>query len=112
MSDSITSLTNAVSSNSGDQTVGIAVLKKALDSETATAAALLDALPPVQRSGNLPPNLGRNINTTAGRTLLRLCEGAFGGLQREPALLWLSMDTCELISTDTFSELESTDAYQ
>jgi hypothetical protein len=64
-SDSITSLTNSISTNSTDQSIGIAVLKKALDSETAVAAALLDALPPVQRSENLPPNLGRTINTTA-----------------------------------------------
>ena len=66
MSDSVISnISNAVSSGSGDQSIGIAVLKKALDSEATTASALLDALPPVQRSSNLPPNLGKNINTTA-----------------------------------------------
>jgi hypothetical protein len=48
-----------------EQAIGIAVLKKALDSETSTASALLDALPAVPSTSNLPPNLGRNINTTA-----------------------------------------------
>lgn len=66
MSDSvISSISNAISTSSGDQSIGIAVLKKALDSEAITASALLDALPPVQRSSNLPPNLGKTINTTA-----------------------------------------------
>ncbi|MFT5589273.1 MAG: hypothetical protein ACI9ZF_001447 [Bradyrhizobium sp.] len=48
-----------------EQAIGIAVLKKALDSETSTASALLDALPTVKSASNLPANLGRNINTTA-----------------------------------------------
>ena len=66
MSDSvISSISNAVSTNSSDAAIGIAVLKKALDAEASTASALLDALPPVQRSENLPPYLGQNINTTA-----------------------------------------------
>lgn len=66
MSDSlIANIGNAISSSSRDASIGIAVLKKALDSEASTASALLDALPPVQRSENLPPNLGQNINTTA-----------------------------------------------
>ena len=66
MNDSvISSISNAISTSSDDQSIGIAVLKKALDSEAITASALLDALPPVQRSSNLPPNLGKTINTTA-----------------------------------------------
>ncbi len=66
MSDStISSISNAISSGSGDQSIGIAILKKALDAEASTTSALLDALPPVQRSSNLPPNLGKNIDTTA-----------------------------------------------
>ena len=66
MSDSIiSSVSNTISSGSGDQSIGIAVLKKALDAEATTASALLDALPPVQRSSNLPPNLGKHIDTTA-----------------------------------------------
>ncbi len=47
------------------QAIGISVLKKALDSEASTASALLDALPAVPTTSNLPSNLGRNINTTA-----------------------------------------------
>lgn len=46
------------------QAVNVAVLKKALDSQASTAAALLDALPPVT-AANLPPHLGQHINTTA-----------------------------------------------
>lgn len=46
------------------QTIGVAVLKKALDAQTTSAAALLEALPPVT-SANLPGHLGQNINTTA-----------------------------------------------
>lgn len=46
------------------QDIGIAVLKKALDSQAASAATLLQALPPVQ-SARLPPHLGQNVNTTA-----------------------------------------------
>ena len=44
------------------QDVGIAVLKKVLDTEASSAAQLLQALP---AANNLPPNLGQNINTTA-----------------------------------------------
>lgn len=43
--------------------VSVAVLKKALDSQASSAAALLDALPPV--TPNLPSHLGQNINTKA-----------------------------------------------
>lgn len=45
-----------------DQAIGIAVLRKALDVETATATELLNAVPPAQ---NLPPHLGQNINVVA-----------------------------------------------
>lgn len=50
---------------SGD--IGIAVLKKAIDSEAQGAMALINAIPqpPQPSTANLPPNLGRNINTTA-----------------------------------------------
>lgn len=66
MSDSlISTISNTLSASSGDPSVGIAVLRKALDAEATTASALLDALPPVQRSSSLPPNLGNHINTTA-----------------------------------------------
>ena len=63
MSDTmIASLVNNLSSNRIDPSIGIAVLKKALDSEAVTAAALIDAIPAVS---NLPAHLGRTINTTA-----------------------------------------------
>lgn len=66
MDISITSsVSNAILSSSEDQSIGIAVLKKALDAEATTASALLNALPPIQPSSNLPPNLGKHIDTTA-----------------------------------------------
>ena len=48
--------------------IGIAVLKKALDSQAQSAAALINALPQPDKtpsSNNLPPHLGQNVNTTA-----------------------------------------------
>lgn len=47
--------------------VGMAVLKKSIDSEAQAAMALINAIPqpPQTSSANLPPNLGRNINVTA-----------------------------------------------
>ncbi|CDG84745.1 YjfB family protein [Janthinobacterium agaricidamnosum] len=47
------------------QAVGIAVLKKAQDIQSSTATALIESLPPVQSTPNLPPHLGSRINTTA-----------------------------------------------
>lgn len=48
------------------QTVGIAVLKKAIDINAAGALALIEAIPDItQLAQNLPAHLGRNINTTA-----------------------------------------------
>jgi len=60
----VAGLATSISNTGTDQAISIAVLKKALDSETQTAATLLEALPPVS-SGRLPPNLGQNINTIA-----------------------------------------------
>lgn len=62
---SIGSLSTNLSPAKTDQAIGIAVLKKALDSEKSTASALLDALPSVPTTSSLPSNLGRTINTTA-----------------------------------------------
>lgn len=45
-----------------DQEVKIEVLRKGLESATATMKTLIDAVPPAPR---LPDTLGRNINTTA-----------------------------------------------
>lgn len=47
------------------QAVNIAVLKKAQDIDKESATALIAAIPNNQSTQNLPPNLGRNINTTA-----------------------------------------------
>lgn len=60
----IANLATAMETSRTDQAVGIAVLKKALDAQATSAAALLAALPPVQ-SAKLPPHLGQNVNTTA-----------------------------------------------
>ncbi|MBC3880543.1 YjfB family protein [Undibacterium sp. LX40W] len=48
------------------QQVSIAVLKKAQDISEESATALIEAIPNSNANvPNLPPNLGRNINTTA-----------------------------------------------
>jgi hypothetical protein len=47
------------------QEVSIAVLKKAQDISKDSAVALIEAIPNASSTANLPPNLGRNINTTA-----------------------------------------------
>jgi hypothetical protein len=47
------------------QAVSIAVLKKAIDISAESATALIEAIPEAPSVPNLPPNLGRNINTTA-----------------------------------------------
>ena len=43
----------------------MAVLKKSIDIQAQAAMALINAVPQPQPAINLPPNLGRNINTTA-----------------------------------------------
>lgn len=47
------------------QAVGIAVQKKAEDIQASSAAALIEAIPPVTSAPNLPAHLGNTINTTA-----------------------------------------------
>lgn len=66
MSISSSSAVNSAVSqvNTQDQR-SVLVLKKALDSQAQTAAALIEALPQPPASNNLPPHLGRSINTTA-----------------------------------------------
>ena len=61
--DSLAGLASALSTQRLQQDVGLTVLKKALDMQTASAAALLSALPPTAAS--LPAHLGQTINTTA-----------------------------------------------
>ncbi|BBP45907.1 hypothetical protein THMIRHAS_12800 [Thiosulfatimonas sediminis] len=45
--------------------VQVTMLKKALDTQTEGALALLDALPQASNTQGLPANLGQNINTKA-----------------------------------------------
>jgi predicted YcjX-like family ATPase len=47
------------------QAISIAVLKKANDINAESATSLIEAIPENKSIQNLPPNLGRNINTTA-----------------------------------------------
>lgn len=61
---SIENLSTAMTNTRNIQDVGTTVLKKAIDMSASSAAELIAALP-VPASSNLPPNLGRNINTTA-----------------------------------------------
>jgi hypothetical protein len=61
----IASLATNMASALNNQAIGIAVLKKALDTETAGAAGLLAAVPSAPSGPNLPSHLGQNINTTA-----------------------------------------------
>jgi hypothetical protein len=61
----IARLATTMASTSTAQAVNVAVMKKAMDMQASSAAALLQALPPVTPATNLPPHLGQNINTTA-----------------------------------------------
>ena len=61
----IASYSTSVAETGLKQEVGVAVLKKALQAESTTATALLQALPSTPSVQNLPPNLGNTINTTA-----------------------------------------------
>ncbi len=47
------------------QASGTAVFKKALDIGADNAKVLIEALPDVAPTQNLPPHIGKNINTTA-----------------------------------------------
>jgi hypothetical protein len=60
----IVNLATRMDATRTEQAIGIAVLKKALDTQATSAAALIQALPPVQ-SASMPPHLGQNVNTTA-----------------------------------------------
>ncbi|UJP04910.1 MAG: YjfB family protein [Nitrosomonas sp.] len=61
----IANLATAMSNARTEQAVGIAVLKKAIDLEAAGALALIEALPDISATQNLPAHLGQRINTTA-----------------------------------------------
>lgn len=61
----IASLATNMSAAKTDSQVGIAVMKKAMDIESAGAQALIGAIPQassIPSAANLPPNLGQNIN--------------------------------------------------
>lgn len=61
---SIASLATTMATTATQQAVSISVLKKAMDMQASSAAAMLEMLPPVD-GPNLPPHLGQRINTTA-----------------------------------------------
>lgn len=61
----IAQLSTSIAETGTKQAVGIAVLKKAQDLQSSSASALIEALPPVTSTPNLPAHLGQNINTKA-----------------------------------------------
>ncbi len=61
----IAKLATTIADTGTRQDVSISVMKKAMDIQASSAAALIEALPPVQGSTNLPAHLGNKINTTA-----------------------------------------------
>lgn len=60
--NSIANLATNMAQDRNGQAIGVAVLKKALDTQASGALALIGAIPAPQ---SLPPNLGQNVNTTA-----------------------------------------------
>ena len=58
----IAHLASTMASVDTAQAVDLAVAKKAMEVQASSAAAMLEALPPAPQ---LPPHLGRTINTTA-----------------------------------------------
>ncbi|MES2756853.1 MAG: YjfB family protein [Pseudomonadota bacterium] len=58
-------LATSIAETGSKQEVGIAVLKKAQQIESATATQLIDAIKSVPTVQNLPAHLGSKINTTA-----------------------------------------------
>lgn len=61
----IARLATSIADTGTKQAVGVAVLKKAQDIQASSAAALIEAIPPVPSAPKLPSNLGNTINTTA-----------------------------------------------
>lgn len=62
--DAISSATASIAAaTNGNNNIQVAVLKKAMDSQSQSAVALINALP--QPASNLPAHLGRNVNTSA-----------------------------------------------
>ena len=61
---SIASLASSMSDSRTNEAVGVLVLKKALEAQSAGAQALINAIPAAP-SSSLPSHLGQNVNTTA-----------------------------------------------
>jgi hypothetical protein len=61
----ISQVATTIADTGTKQAVGVAVLKKAQDIQASSASALIEAIPPVPSTPNLPSHLGNNINTTA-----------------------------------------------
>lgn len=61
----IAQLSTTIADTGTKQAVGVAVLKKAQDIQASSAAALIEAIPPVPSAPNLPSHLGNTINTKA-----------------------------------------------
>lgn len=61
----IAKLATSIAETGTRQEVGIAVLKKAQEIESATATQLIDAIKSTPTVQNLPAHLGSKINTTA-----------------------------------------------
>lgn len=65
----ISGITSQLSTpNSVQGSIGVAVLKKAIDADASTTLSLINSAAspaPSSSSTNLPPNLGQNVNTTA-----------------------------------------------
>jgi hypothetical protein len=62
---SIAKLATSHADTGNRQEVGIAVLKRAQQVETAVASQMIDALQAAAPAQNLPAHLGKNVNTTA-----------------------------------------------
>ena len=58
----IAKLSTSIAETGTNQAVDFAILKRAMQVESSTATALIDAIPPVQ---SLPSHLGNSINTKA-----------------------------------------------
>ena len=61
----IAKLATSIAETGTRQEVDIAILKKAQQIESSTAAQLIEGIKAVPTPQNLPSHLGKNINTTA-----------------------------------------------
>lgn len=61
--DAISSATSSIAAATTNNDIQVAVLKKAMDSQSQVALALISAIPQPP-SVNLPAHLGSNVNTS------------------------------------------------